>query len=232
MKKVMLFTLLLAGFAVHSQTLIQPVSSGDYWRIDDYQRRLPELANPNTFPRTISFSNGYLGVSNVWANRIIGANEIHWVLSGVQNVSDFYVEYSRDMHNFERAGLVHLLQAGNNEYVFRHSFIDDRQVYYRLALVQDGRVLAYTPAIQLANEVNTTKVFPTVVQGSTMYVQTANAYDKLQVINGASQSVYEKPLDKQTGTITVGLPSLPRGVYFVRLLSRNAPQHVQRILVD
>ena len=96
----------------------------------------------------------------------------------------------------------------------------------------NGNVLAYTPAVQLTDEEGTTKVFPTVVTGSTFYVQTGQPYERLQVVNSFSQPVYEKGLDSQSGTITVGLPSLPRGVYFVRLLSERAPQHVQRILIN
>lgn len=233
MKQVMLFTLLWAGVAVHAQPIIQPVSSGDYWQIDDYQRRLPELANPNSFPRTIRFANGYLGVANVKANRVVGANELHWQLAGAQNVSDFYIEYSRDMRNFERAGIVRLTGAdAGTDYVFRHEFNDRSRVYYRLALVRDGSVLAYTPAVQLLEEEASTKVFPTLVKGSTFYVQAGEPFEKLQVVNGASQTVFERGLGNQTGTITVGLPSLPRGIYFVRLLSDRAAQHVQRIMVD
>lgn len=229
----MIFTLLALAFAAHSQTIIQPVSSGNYWQIDDYQRRLPELANENTFPQIVSFPNGYIGVASVKANRIIGANEISWTIAGAQNVTDFYVEYSRDMHNFEQAGLVHLVRAGNGtDYTFRHQFIDRNLVYYRLALVRNGQILAYTPAVQLLDEEYRTKVFPTNVTGSTFYVQTAQPYERLQVINSSSQTVYEKGLDNQTGTVTIGLPSLPRGIYFVRLLSANAPQHMQRIMVN
>jgi hypothetical protein len=209
------------------------VASGDYWQIDDYQRRLPELANPNSFPRTISFPNGFAGVSNAKANRIIGANELYWTISGAQGVTDFYIEYSRDMRTFERAGIVSLLRTENeNDYVFRHQFNDRNLVYYRLAMVRNGQLLAYTPAVQLLDEEARTKIFPTVVTGSTFYVQSGQPFERLQVVNSASQSVFEKGLGNQTGTITVGLPSLPRGVYFVRLLSDRAPQHVQRIMID
>lgn len=233
MKKVMFLLLLFAACQLQAQQLIQPLSSGDYWKLEDYQQRLPELANQNTFPKVISFSNGYLGVNKVWANRIIGANEIHWVLAGAQNVTDFYVEYSRDMHHFEQAGIVRLVQAENGtNYTFRHQFIERKPIYYRLALVRNGQVLAYTPAVQIAEEEAQTKIFPTLVQGSTFYVQTAFAYQLLQVVDGASQTVYQKLLDGQTGTITVGLPSLPKGIYFVRLLASGLPQHVQRIMVN
>lgn len=233
MKKVMLLTLLFAGYLAQAQTVIQPVASGDYWQIDDYRHRLPELANRNTFPRTISFPNGQVAVSNVKANRIIGANEIYWSVAGVQNITGFTVEYSRDMRHFEQAGIVqlHRIENGSN-YVFRHTFNDRNLVYYRLALVRDGQTIAYTPAVQLLDEEARTKVFPTVVNSSTFYVQTGQPFEKLQVVNSASQAVYEKGLGNQTGTITVGLPSLPSGIYFVRLLSDRAPQHVQRILIN
>lgn len=233
MKNVLFFSLLLAGTALQAQPIVQPVATGDYWQIDDYKQRLPELANQNTFPRTITFSNGYAGVSNVKANRIIGANELHWTLSGAQNVSDLYIEFSRDLRTFERAGIVQLLRTDfGNKYVFRHPFYDQGLVYYRLALVRDGQILAYTPAVQILEEEARTKVFPTLVQGSTFYVETGTPYEKLEVLNASSQSVYQKGLGNQTGTITVGLPSLPKGIYFVRLLSDKAPQHVQRIMVN
>jgi hypothetical protein len=44
--------------------------------------------------------------------------------------------------------------------------------------------------------------------------------------------MYEKGINNQTGTLTIGLPSLPAGIYFVRLLSTNKPQFVERVLVE
>jgi hypothetical protein len=233
MKNVILCTLLLTATIVNAQPIVQPVSSGDYWNIDDYRTRLPELANNSTFPTTINFPNGYVGISSFKANRIIGVNEIHWNIGAVQNVGDFHVEFSWDLITFERAGIVQLARTeGGTGYVFRHTFIDNALVYYRLAMARNGVVLAYTPAIQLLDEEHTTKVFPTIVRGSTFHIQTAQPYEKLQVINSANVSVYEKGINNQTGTITIGLPSLPAGIYFVRLLSTNKPQYVERILVE
>ena len=233
MKNLLLFKLLLTATIVNSQPIVQPVSSGDYWNIDDYKTRLPELANNTTFPTTINFPNGYVAISSFNVNRIIGANEIHWNIGAVQNISDFYVEFSRDLKTFERAGIVQLAKTdGGTAYVFRHTFNDNRLVYYRLAMARNGAVIAYTPAIQVLDEEYTTKVFPTVVKGSTFNIKTAQAYEKLQVINSSNQAVYEKGINNQTGTIAIGLPPLPTGIYFVRLLNTNSPQHVQRILVE
>lgn len=233
MKNVILLKFLFLFFAAQSQPITQPLSSGDYWEIDDYQWRLPHVANDNTFPSTISFPNGEIGIAAIKANRIIGANEIHWTLSKVRDVSALEVQFSRDLKTFESAGIVDLLRtAGQEHYVFRHTFYDKNLVYYRLAIMRNGKTLAYTPAVQLLEPENTTKVFPTLVKGSTFYVETSIPYEKLQVLNSASQSVYEKGLSGQTGTITVGLPPLQRGVYFVQLLSDRQFPHVQRIVVN
>jgi hypothetical protein len=233
MKNVILSTLLLAVTIASAQSIVQPVSSGDYWSISEYKNRLPELANNTTFPTTINFNNGYVGISSFKANRVIGVNEIQWNIGAVQNVADFYVEFSRDLRTFERAGIVQLTRTeGGTGYVFRHTFIDNALVYYRLAIARDRAVVAYTPAIQLLDEEHTTKVFPTIVRSSTFYIQTPQAYEKLQVINSANVTVYEKGINNQTGTITIGLPSLPTGIYFARLLSTNKPQYVERLLIE
>ncbi|HVF81921.1 MAG TPA: hypothetical protein VM884_08305 [Flavisolibacter sp.] len=232
MKNLILSILLFTATFATSQPIVQPVSSGDYWKINDYKTQLPELAN-TTFPTTINFPNGYVGISSFNANRVIGVNEIYWNLGAAQNVSDFYVEFSRDLRTFERAGIVQLARSdGGTGYVFRHTFIDNALVYYRLAIVTGGVAVAYTPAIQLLDNEHTTKVFPTIVKGSTFYIQTAQAYEKLQVINSANVPMYEKGINNQTGTITIGLPSLPTGIYFVRLLHTNKPQYVERVLIE
>jgi hypothetical protein len=151
----------------------------------------------------------------------------------MENLSDFYVEFSRDLRTFERAGIVQLARTeGGTGYVFRHNFIDNNLVYYRLAVVRSGTVVAYTPAVQVLDEEHTTKVFPNPLKGSTFYIQTGQPYEKLQVINSANVTVYEKGINGVTGTITIGLPSLPTGIYFVRLLNTAKPQHIERILIE
>jgi hypothetical protein len=233
MKNVLLFKLLLIATIVNAQPIVQPISSGDYWNTEEYKNQLPKLANRTTFPAAINFPNGYIGISSFKANRVIGVNEIYWNIGTVQNVTDFYVEFSRDLKTFERAGIVQVARTdGGTNYVFRHTFMDNALVYYRLAIAKGGIIVAYTPAIQVLDEENTTKLFPTLVKGSTFYIQTAEAYEKLQVVNSANIPVYEKGINNQTGTITIGLPSLPTGIYFVRLLTTNRQQFVERILVE
>lgn len=234
MKQVLLSTALFAALAGRAQTITQPIASGDYWKTEEYASRLPELVNKTTFPTTFNFTNGYAGITALQANRLIGVNEVIWNLGAVQNVSGFVVEWSRDLVSFERAGVVQLARTeGSSRYVFKHLFQDNQLVYYRLGFQTAGTAaVAYTPAVQVLDEESVTKVFPTQVRGGNFYVQTAQTWDKLQVFNSANSPVLEKGISGQTGTITVSLPSLPTGIYFVRLLGTNKPQHVQRILVE
>ncbi|RYZ48984.1 MAG: hypothetical protein EOO14_21350, partial [Chitinophagaceae bacterium] len=181
MKNVIFLKLLLMATIANTQPVIQPISSGDYWQIDEFQNRLPELANKTTFPATLNFTNGFVGITNFYVNRLTGENEIVWNVGTAQNVSNYVIEWSRDLRNFERAAVVRLETANNGRYTFRHSFYDKQPVYYRIGIVTGANTITYTPAVQVLEEEASTRIFPTVVQGSTFYIQTARAFEKLQV---------------------------------------------------
>ena len=232
MKNVLLLKLLLTATIVNSQPIVQPVRSGDYWRIDDYQNRLPELAIKTTFPAILNFSNGYVGIQSFYANKMVGQNEIVWHVGSARNVANFVVEWSRDLRTFERAGIVNLERVEGGRYVYRHQLNEKNLVYYRIGVVTGANTISYTPAVQVLDDEYSIKVYPSVVKGSTFYIETGQSFEKLQVVNGAGQAVYEKGINGQTGTITIGLPSLPTGVYYARLLSANRPQHVERLMVE
>lgn len=233
MKKVLLSMLLLTVIIVNSQPIVQPVASGDYWQIDEYENRLPELAAKTTFPATINFTNGYAGINAFYVNRQIGQNEIIWNVGTAKNVSNYVVEFSRDLRTFERAGVINLERVEGGRFVYKHLINDRNLIYYRIGIVTGASTIAYTPAVQVLDDEYSIKVFPTIVKGSTFYIETGQPFEKLQIVNSGSQAVYEKGINGQTGTITIGLPSLlPKGIYFVRLLSTNRPQHVERIMVE
>lgn len=232
MKNVILSSLLLIAVAANAQPTVQPVSSGNYWEIDEYAAHQPQLALKTTFPLTINFTNGYIGINQLMVNRLQVENEIIWNVGTASNAKEFVIEWSRDMKTFERAGVVRLESVTGGRYVFRHLFDESRLVYYRVGIITGANTITYTPAVQVLDEEFNTKIFPTVVKGSTFYVQTAQAFEKLQVLNSSGQAVYEKGINGQTGTITVGLPSLQTGIYFVRLVSAEKPQHVQRMVME
>lgn len=231
---IILSAMFICGAANAQPNVIQPTASGDYWRIDEYNAKLREFANQSRrYPAAVVFPSGSIGIVDLKATRQIGANEIAWTAGEFNNISRFYIEYSRDDRNWEQAGEVYLKSVNGDRYVFDHTFNDNRLVYYRIAVVDNnGRVITYTPSVQLRDEEYSTKVYPTAVRGGTFNVYIARPYEKLEVVNTSGQAVYEKGIENVTGNITVALPNVPMGVYFVQLQSRRQPQYVQKIVVE
>ena len=233
MKNVLLLKLLLSATIVYSQPSVQPVASGDYWQIDEYKNRLPELAIKTTFPAVINFTNGFIGINNFYVNKMLNQNEIIWDIGSQSNVSRFVVEWSRDLRTFERATVINLDRVeGGGRYVYRHPLNEKALVYYRIGIVTGANTIAYTPAVQVLDEEYSIKIFPSIVRGSTFYIETGQPFERMQVLNSAGQSVYEKGINGLTGTISIGLPPLATGAYYVRLQSMNRRQHVERIFLE
>lgn len=236
MKKVCVMALLSFSIVATAQPVVQPLASGDYWRIEEYNRKLREFSNSRTLntPAQMNFPSTAGGIVDMKATRLTGVNEINWVANRGTHMARFFVEYSRNNRDFEKAGEVYLTRTEEDgRYVFRHPFNDNSLLYYRIAVVnKNGNVVSYSPIIQLAEEEFSTKIYPTVVKGNTFHVQAGEPYDLLQVTASDGKTVFKKPLADATGTVTIGLPDLPSGVYFVRLLSANRPQFVQKIFVE
>ncbi len=235
MKNLFILSIFITAAAA-AQPIVQPLSSGDYWRLEEYNRKLREFANTRTLDPSVNvqFPASSISFGNMKATRLTGENEIAWEARSVTNGARLFVEYSRNKEDFERAGEVYLQRAEDgNRYVFRHPFNDSRLVYYRVAVINSrGRVVAYSPIVQLSDAEFSTRIFPTVIKGSTFHVQAAEPYELLQVVASDSKVVFQKPLDKVTGTINIGLPILPSGIYFVRLTSADRPQFVQKVFVE
>lgn len=238
MKRVMFTTVLAASLVgAMAQPSVQSLATGDYWRIQEYNRKLQEFANEKVFRapvRNVEFPSGSATVISPDATRYSGINEVTWETGPHTNVSAFVVEFSHNNQDFIRAGLVGLHQTDDgNRYAFRHRLYDEDLVYYRIGLVNThGVITAYTPSVQLRDEAQRTRVYPTVVRTGNLFVQTGVPYERMQVLNSNSQVVYDKALGDNTGTLEFTLPQLPAGIYFVRLLSDKQYPHVQKIMVQ
>jgi hypothetical protein len=239
MENFFFLPILVLALSSSAQQWVQPLASGDYSRIEEWNRKLREFANTRVFnepTERITFPSGSVAIHDLEATRTTGVNEVSWAASPGTNVSMFFVEYSRDNINFERVGDVGQYRTENgNRYVYKHPFNDNSLVYYRVAVVnKNGMVAAFSPSVQLADAEYRTRIFPTVVQNSQFHVQIGQdqPYEKLQVTNSLGQSVYEKGIHDVTGTITIGLPSLPAGTYFVRLLSDKRQPEIQKIMIQ
>jgi hypothetical protein len=235
MKNQLLFLSIFVSVVAGAQPIVQPLSSGDYWRVEEYNQKLREFAYNNArISPIITYQEASEPVQAIRVTRVNGVNEVEWPAVAIKGVLRYVIEYSRDNHTYEPAGEVYYGRTfDGDKYLFKHPIFDSRQLWYRVGIVNlNNNVVAYSPPALMTEEEFTTKVFPTAVKGNTFYVQVGHPFEKLQVFNAMDQSVYEEGLHSRTGLVTVVLPTLPKGIYFVRLVSDKQPQFVQRILVQ
>lgn len=237
MKNLILSCLLFASAAIYAQPTVQPLSSGDYWRIKEYNDRLQQFRNRTVVEQpyiNMRIPSGAASIVSIDANRNVGVNEVTWYATPGTNVAAYVVEYSRNNQDFVRLGSVGALQTRDGDrFSFRHPFNDDGRIYYRVGIIDNnGLITAYTPSVQLRDEEFTTKIYPTVVRTGQLYLQTAHPFDAVHVTNSSGQLVYQKGIVNATGTIPVTLPQLPAGMYIVTLLSDKQHQYTQKIFVE
>lgn len=237
MKQLISILFISMAFAAGAQPIVQPLASGDYWRIREYNQKLQEFANRTVMEAPavgLRYPSGYAVVADLEAQRQTGFNEISWHAVPVSNISGFLIEYSRNNRDFERAGVVNLYDTKNSQqYVFEHRFYDDRPVYYRIGIIDNNSIVtAFTPGVELRREGFSTKIYPTQVRNHEVFLQTMEPFERLQVLNSAGQAVYEKALGDATGTLHINLPTLAAGIYFIRLVRPDGDPHVQKIFVE
>ncbi|MGV3527804.1 MAG: T9SS type A sorting domain-containing protein [Flavisolibacter sp.] len=234
-----LFSIIFSTLSIIAvaQPIVQPLASGDYWRIREYNQKLQEFANRTVMEAPavgMRYPSGFAIVADLDAQRKTGYNEISWHDAPVSNVFGYLIEYSRNNHDFEKAGVVNLYDTKNTEqYVFKHRFYDDRPVYYRIGIIDNnGIVVAFTPGVELRSEGLATRIYPTQVRNHEIFVQTAEPFERLQVLNSAGQAVYEKALADATGTLRISLPVVTAGIYFIRLTRPDGDPYVQKVMVE
>ncbi len=154
--------------------------------------------------------------------KLAGENELTWVTGQEQNTARFLVQYSLDGRNFDEAGVVEAtrIESGSS-YAFRHARSGSESIYYRLAIVDDDGAIAYSNLIQVPGDAATGKIYPTIVRDHRLNIVAPAPASALQVINGNGVIVFQKPLGNFTGTLSVQLPFLPKGVYFVNVLMKS-----------
>jgi glucose/arabinose dehydrogenase len=149
-------------------------------------------------------------------------NEIKWTTETPGDIKMFYVEYSQDGIRFERAGAV---AAGKNRegssYEYHH-VTQATSAWYRLAIKDNDGSISYSYIIHLtATENKTAKIYPTIIQNHLFNISLPEPAIKMQIISGNGKVVFERSLQNISGTITVALPPLAKGLYFVNIISTD-----------
>ncbi len=152
------------------------------------------------------------------AKRSGGFNELKWTTATEQNTARFIIEFSLNGNSFSSAGAV---AASRNEtgsaYSFRHNYNSNGTVYYRLAIQDDDGSVKYSTVLRVAGSHDGTRIYPTVVRDRIINLSLEQPAELLRVMNTNGSRVFEKNLNNARGSMTISLPHLNRGIYFVQV---------------
>ena len=147
-----------------------------------------------------------------------GGNELRWTVSSASGLSKYIVEYSMDGNRFTPVGEV---AAVASSHLFVHRPALNTAAYYRLQMQEIGGGQMYSAVIRLKGEGGRHQLYPTSVREGRITIITDGALQKLQVVNSTGGVVFEKALNGVAGQLQVQLPSLARGIYYVRLMGKK-----------
>jgi glucose/arabinose dehydrogenase len=150
-------------------------------------------------------------------------NEVKWTTATEQNTSRFYIEYSTSANNYIRAGQVTASKNANgSSYVFQHHFISTVPTFYRLAIEDNNGIIKYSSVVKISPDAdNTLEIYPTIIRNGILNISFTQPAVKLQLISAKGTVVFEKNLKNVSGTITISLPSLGKGMYVAQVIGES-----------
>jgi len=173
----------------------------------------------NTHPEIEMQATGLGLIAALSAERGNGINEIRWAARREDQVRKYIVEYSIDGINYQAAGEV---LAGNGSYLFRHHLIDNNPAIYRIRAEQLNNRFFITPGILLPGaNISPVKIYPTVVETRQIYIDSYWPIERVNIYSSGGAQVYARDLNGQRDHISLPLPSLARGMYWMSLHGRG-----------
>ncbi|MEO5564939.1 MAG: hypothetical protein ABIR18_15940 [Chitinophagaceae bacterium] len=194
--------LLLIGF-VSTGIFFNDAFAQQYFVSNDANTYSQRDASGNISPVTITSFAAFKGS---------GYNEITWGSLQESGISKFIVEYSWNGTDYISAGEINPVPP----YSFKHYMNDNRPVLYRLKAEQSNGKFSYSNSIALKGiQQSPVKVYPTILTGNQVNVNASWPVERIGVTSQNGTEVYIKVLNGQTDYITLAIPSLNKGMYFV-----------------
>jgi len=157
------------------------------------------------------------------AKAFAGYNEVKWRTINEQNILYHEVEFSNDAVSYMNAGRVNALNVLlENTYNFRHFIAAFDRLFYRLKTTgKDGRV-TYSTVIELnKKQTGYVKIFPRPVVGNQLKFITEKMVEGITLFSADGKQVFHRNMNNSYGAITVPLPYLHKGVYMLRLKTKD-----------
>ena len=193
----------------------------------------------------LSFSSSQLALLPItlmdWTAKAVNTNDVQlsWKVADAINFDHFTVQKSNDAQNFR--DIQHIaFKAGTQvqSYTYTDQQVNSSKVYYRLAMVdRDGSVKYSTVTAVALQQVNTVRVYPTIVENKQVYIESNKKINRVQVelvdMNGRILQSEQRSLS--SGRQSLSLDALKAGhatgSYIVRITSDEGILAKQPVII-
>jgi glucose/arabinose dehydrogenase len=158
---------------------------------------------------------------------------IEWKTSYESNLLHFEIEWSKDGIMFSR---ISIQPASNNTNGSRYSFLHlnpaNQKNFYRIRTVEQNKdaELSGIVVINYSNE-DKISVNPTLVTQRTININANKPVQGIRLFSTAGKEVYRQDFQNRQGSFWIQFPHLPRGAYFIHILSKGE-NSIQKIVIQ
>lgn len=154
------------------------------------------------------------------AKAFTGYNEIKWTTAAELNMAAYEIEYSTTGVNYQNAGRVTPLNnGGENGYSFRHIITAAfSKIFYRLKIIDNSGRVTYSTVLVLGKKDNAlVRIYPNPLTGDHCTVISERAIEEIILYTVEGCKVFAKRMNNVSGTVSIPLPELQNGVYFMQI---------------
>ena len=172
----------------------------------------------NTHPEQKTAEAKAAFITQLVAERANGYNQIAWKAVREEDVRKYIIEYSINGTDYLSAGEV---VRGNGAYIFKHHWMDNSPVIYRIRSQQLNDRFFHSESIILnGDRISPVKIYPTVVEGNMINIDSYWPIEKINVYASNGAQVFSKDINGQKDYISLLLPSLSKGMYWMAFQGR------------
>ncbi len=177
---------------------------GQQYVIADKDNTHPEITLQTSLPALITRFN---------VQRANDYIEVAWVTLREQDIRKYIIEYSNNGTDFHSAGEVF---ANKGAYTFKHHLADNLPALYRIKMeLLNGKYFYSTGAILDGINISPVQIYPTIVQGNTVNVNSYWPVEKVNIFSAGGQQVFSKDINGERDYMAIVIPSLGKGIYWM-----------------
>jgi hypothetical protein len=220
--------LILISFSIKSMVMWKEITSSRFYGLAMILLLSTTLVNAQQ-NITIDKNNTRPEIDNQLRNPVIirafsavrqnGYNEIRWSAEVENETRKYIVEFTEDGIHYQSAGE---LLTGKGIYDLKHQTFSMLPLLYRLRVEELNGRFYYTQNIMLEGiKFSPVKLYPTIITGNVINLIAGLPVERITIISGSGQQVFVQEAGGKTDQMTITIPSLARGMYFINFTGQG-----------